>query len=338
MNRRHFLALAAGALTATPLTSFSFSRARGNAGMEADDASTFHATRRHAHTAFGDIAYTDRGTGAAALFLHGFPLNSFQWRGAIERLAPYRRCIAPDFLGLGYTQVADSQDVGPDAQVAMLAALLDTLKIDSVDLIANDSGGAIAQLFAVRHRTRVRTLLLTNCDVEANSPPAAMLPVLALAKEERWVDEWLGRWHADKALARSPEGIGGMCFSDPSQPTDAAIDTYFAPLLASPRHKALANAYAVALERNPLAGITAQLERCTVPMRIVWGMADTIFAPADAEYLDRTLPISFGVRRLENGRLFWPEEHPDVIAEEARGLWARAASTPGDVLPTSGNA
>ena len=344
MQRRQFLALAGSALAAPTL---SFPRSRGKAGMGAtsstndaslEDAANFHALRQYARTPFGDIAYIERGSGPVALFLHGFPLNSYQWRGAIDRLSSDRRCIAPDFLGLGYTQVAEGQDVSPDAQVAMLAALLDTLGIASVDLTANDSGGAIAQLFAVRHRERVRTLLLTNCDVEANSPPAAMLPVIALAKEGRWVDEWLGRWRADKALARSSEGIGGMCYEDPSQPTDAAIDTYFAPMLATPQRKALAHAYAIALGINPLAGITAELERCTVPTRIVWGMADTIFAPADAEYLDRTLPISFGVRRLQGSRLFWPEERPDVIAEEARGLWARAASTPGDVLPTDDEA
>ena len=350
MNRRNFLAVAGSALVTTSLSTLSFPRERGKVGMGTTTAATdaavatledpahFHAVRQYARIAFGDIAYIDHGTGPAALFLHGFPLNSFQWRGAIERLAPYRRCIAPDFLGLGYTLVADGQDVTPDAQVTMLAALLDALRIDSVDLIANDSGGAIAQLFAVRHRERVRTLLLTNCDVEANSPPAAMLPVIALAREGRWVDEWLGKWRADKALARSTEGIGGMCYADPANPTDAAIDNYFAPLLATPQRKALAHAYAIALEDNPLAGITAQLERCTVPTRIVWGMADTIFAPADAEYLDRTLPISFGVRRLAGSRLFWPEERPDVIAEEARGLWARATSDPNDALPARGEA
>src|SRR5688500_14777733 len=62
--------------------------------------------RRMVATRYGDIATCDRGTGPAALFLHGFPLNAHQWRGAIERLAPVRRCIAPDLLGLGYTRVA----------------------------------------------------------------------------------------------------------------------------------------------------------------------------------------------------------------------------------------
>jgi hypothetical protein len=31
------------------------------------------------------------------------------------------------------------------------------------------------------------------------------------------------------------------------------------------------------------------------------------------------------VRRLEDSKLFWPEERPDVIADEARKLWRTTA-------------
>ena len=310
--------LAAGAIAGCVGRSIGATSANAN---EAMDAAAFHAARRYAKTPFGNIAYVERGTGAVALFLHGFPLNGFQWRGALDRLSPYRRCIAPDFLAMGYTQVAEGQDVGPEAQVAMLVSLLDTLAIASVDLVANDSGGAVAQLLMARHPHRVRTVLLTNCDVETDSPPPALLPVIELAKQGRFVDEWLGAWWDDKALARSSEGIGGMCYADPSQPTDEAIDTYFGPLLATARRKALAHAYAIALEPNALLGIAAELKHSTVPTRIVWGMGDTIFSPASPGYLDRTLGNSRGVRRLERSKLFWPEERPDVIAEEARLLW-----------------
>jgi haloalkane dehalogenase len=48
-----------------------------------------------------------------------------------------------------------------------------------VDLVGSDSGGAIAQLFVARYPERVRTLLLTNCDVHQDSPPPAVLPVIA---------------------------------------------------------------------------------------------------------------------------------------------------------------
>lgn len=320
INRRTFLeaALGGAGLLALP------GAVRGqHAASSTGDmgAQTFRALRRYARTTFGDIAYVERGAGRVALFLHGFPLNGFQWRGAIGRLSRWRRCIAPDFLAMGCTQVRDGQPVGPDAQVAMLVALLDTLAIDRVDLVASDSGGAVAQLLLVRHPQRVRTLLLTNTDTEPDSPPAAMQPVIELSRQGRFADEWLGRWLRDKALARSPEGIGGMCYADPAHPTDEAIYTYFSPLLSSPRRKALVHAYAIALARNPLLGLEAGLRRSRVPVRIVWGMSDTIFPPDGAAYLDRVLGNSRGVRRLPHGKLFWPEERPEVIVEEALHLW-----------------
>ena len=228
-------------------------------------------------------------------------------------------------MGLGYTEVAEGQSVAPDAQVAMLIALLDTLGIASVDLVGNDSGGAVAQLFVTRHPERVRTLLLTNCDTEHESPPAAMQPVIALSHQGKFADQWLAPWLADKKLARSPQGIGGMCFTNPADPTDEAIDCYFRPLLSSPRRKALVHAYAIALEHNPLQDIGPALRRCQVPARIAWGVDDTIFSLAGAEYLDKTLGHSLGVRRLANAKLFYPEERPDVIAEEAKKLWSITA-------------
>ena len=94
-----------------------------------------------------DLFTCSMGAPAAplVLFLHGFPLNSFQWRGAFDRLAVHRRCVAPDFLALGHTEVAEGQPVGPDDQAAMLAALLDALSLPRVEVIANDSGGAVGR-------------------------------------------------------------------------------------------------------------------------------------------------------------------------------------------------
>ena len=287
-------------------------------------AAEFQATRRMLRTRFGKIAYVERGTGEAALFLHGFPLNSFQWRGAIPALSEHRRCIAPDFLALGYTEPAANQSVAPDAQVEMLVALLDELEIASVDVIANDSGGQAAQLLLARHPARVRTLLLTNCDTEYDSPPAALLPVIALSKEGKFVDQWLRPWRENHALARSAEGIGGMCYANPAHPTDEAIEYYFAPLMSSQAREAFAHAYAIALERNPMVGIEAALRRSKVPTRIVWGTADTIFSSDSPDYLDRTFGASQGVRRLAGRKLFWPEEHPEIVIEEALLLWGAA--------------
>jgi len=278
--------------------------------------------RRFLDTPFGRIAYIDRGAGRPTLLLHGFPLSSFQWRGVIDRLSGTRRCLAPDLMGLGYTEVADGQSVTPAAQARMIATFLDRLNVGQVDLIANDSGGAVAQLFLVAHPERVRTLLLTNCDVETDSPPAAVLPIIDAARAGVYPDLFLEPWLRHKDVARSASGLGGMCYSKPMYPTDTALEQYLGPLVASAARKALVNRYTLGLTPNPLEGISSQLGKCSVPTRIVWGMSDSIFSAKSPDYLASVLPRVTGVRRLREAKLFFPEEYPEVIAEEAQRLSA----------------
>ena len=51
------------------------------------------------------------------------------------------------------------------SQAKMVEAFLDALGIDKVDLVGNDSGGGIAQIFAARNPDRTRSITLTNCEV-----------------------------------------------------------------------------------------------------------------------------------------------------------------------------
>jgi len=330
MNRRGFLASAALAAAGigAEMPRVSVATARGTASPTANEsdadaaaARRYNSERRFLDTRFGRIAYIDRGKGRPVLFLHGFPLSSFQWRGVIDRLGDTRRCLAPDTMGLGYTEVAPGQGVTPADQVEMITAFLDRLSVDRVDVIANDSGGAIAQLFLVAHPERVRSLLLTNCDVEPDSPPAAVLPIIDVARSGIYPQLYLEPWLHHKDVARSPTGLGGMCYSNPAHPTDAALEQYLGPLVSSPARKDLVNRYTLGLTPNPLQGITARLRECRTPTRIIWGMSDTIFSTRSPEYLAQTLPHVTGIRRIPKAKLFFPEEYPHVIADEARLLW-----------------
>jgi haloalkane dehalogenase len=71
-----------------------------------------------------------------------------------------------------------------------------------------------------------------------------------------------------------------------------------------------------------LLAIEPALRRSAIPTRMVWGTADPLFPVQWAEWLDRTLPKSRGIRLVEGGKLFWPEERPDILASEAKTLWA----------------
>jgi haloalkane dehalogenase len=321
MNRRHFLhssiALSATVAVASRTVASNAKQSR----LPPMSLEQFHATRKFCDLSVGRIAYVERGRGPAALFLHGYPLNGYQWRGALDRLSSHRRCIAADFLGLGYTEAPEGTDLRPNAQLAMLVQLLDALGEQSVDIVASDSGGAVAQLFAARHPKRVRTLLLTNCDANTDCPPKAIIDLIDDVHRGVAADKFIREPLKDRVLARSPQGLIGVCYTNPDKFLDETLDCYLQPFNQSPLRTRQFEQYALALEKNVLLEVEPALKKFVSPVRILWGTGDTIFSADSPDWLSRTFPSSRGVRRLEGAKVFWPEEFPDVIAEEARRLW-----------------
>ena len=112
-------------------------------------------------TPSGRISYASAGSGPVALFVHGVVLNKHLWRHQLAGLSELRRCIAVDLLAHGDTEIAPDQDVSVTANAQMLKEVLDALQTDQVDLVGNDSGGGIAQIFAalMRHTILWRSRL-----------------------------------------------------------------------------------------------------------------------------------------------------------------------------------
>jgi len=321
MHRRGFMEATACFATAAAMGARSAGAATTTAPADAAVAA-FAASRRMAETPFGRIAYVARGKGPAALFLHAWPLNSFEWRDALGPLSTSRRCIAPDFMGLGYSEVREGQELTPATQADMLAALLDALGETKADLVANDSGGLVAQVFSARHPERVRTLLLTNCDVAKDNPPPSFTPLVKAAQAGVLATKAFPQMLADLSVAQSPRGMG-LAYADPQTLTQASVAYYLGPLVGTPQRRDQLHRYTVSLGHNDLMALQSDLARLQAPVRIVWGAADSVFDPASADVLDKTFPNSQGVRRVEGAKTFFPEERPDVIVEEARALWAK---------------
>ncbi|HYM85507.1 MAG TPA: alpha/beta fold hydrolase, partial [Pseudoxanthomonas sp.] len=106
-------------------------------------ANEFFQACKVVETPSGRISYVEQGSGPVALFVHGVLLNGYLWRHQMAGLSDNRRCIAPDLLAHGHTEIDPGQDVSVTANAHMLAQFLDALGIDRVDLVGNDSGGGI---------------------------------------------------------------------------------------------------------------------------------------------------------------------------------------------------
>jgi pimeloyl-ACP methyl ester carboxylesterase len=273
--------------------------------------SDFHALRRFAEVASGRIAYVEQGVGPAALFLHGVPLNGFHWRHIIAALEGERRCIALDLMALGYTEISPLQDVSFPAQARMVAEVLDRLGIEQVDLIANDSGGAVAQIFAANHPHRLRTLTLTNCDVHDNWPPQAILPNIEMARQGTLAAMYRG-------LLDDPSAFRvrfARAYADPSVLTDEIIGLYLEPLLSTPERRAQLDRYWLAGNCEQTVSVEPKLRQLMVPTLIVWALDDIFFGIEWAYWLQKTIPGVVAVTEVPGAKLFFAEDKPNALLQ-----------------------
>jgi pimeloyl-ACP methyl ester carboxylesterase len=289
------------------------------------DAATFHQQRRYAATPSGRIAYVEQGGGPHALFVHGVPLNGFHWRYVMDQLADLRRCIAPDLMGLGYTEIGPTQDVSFAAQAQMVVEFLDALGIDQVDLVGNDSGGAIAQIVAARHPERVRTLTLTNCDVHDLWPPPAVLPTLELARSGLLAGRFR-RMIEQPERARDPRGLGAG-YADPSVLTDEAIRVYLEPLVSSEERADAMHRYWTSFDVQQTVAVEPLLRRLAVPTQIVWATDDIFFDIELAHWLRETIPGVVRLIEVPGAKLFFPEDRPETLTGPLRELWTGASTS-----------
>jgi len=284
----------------------------------------FEAKRQFVDTPSGRIAYVEHGSGPVALFVHGVLVNGYLWRHQLSELASVRRCIAIDLLAHGATEISARQNVSSTANALMLRQFLDALKIDRVDLVGNDGGGGMAQIFAALNPERVRSLTLTDCDTHDNWPPEAFKPFLALSAGGG-LSGALNAMLADKAVYRSP-GALGSAYEDPTGVSDETIDIYLRPHLASAQRTRDLERFLAAFDCADTVSIESQLKDLKAPTLIVWGTDDVYFDARWSRWLEKTIP---GTRRrveYEGARLFFPEERWPAFNAELREHWAQAAA------------
>src|SRR5215475_3769736 len=290
------------------------------------DIASFHASRRFADVICGRIAFFERGEGPVALFVHGVPLNGYHWRQVIERVQHRRRCMAIDLMGLGYSEIAPAQDVSFGAQARMIAEVLDALGIETIDLVGNDSGGAIAQVFAASYPDRLRSLVLTNCDVHDGWPPRQVLPIMERSRDGTLADIFhplVDR--PDLARERFVRGESVPLFrsyADPSVLTDEIIRLYLEPLLSSQQRIDAFQRYWLAFDNAQTVVIHSALKSLKVPTLIVWGLEDIFFDRKWAYWLKHTIPGAERVIEVPDGRLFFPEDRPDALTGPLLSFWS----------------
>lgn len=97
--------------------------------------------------------YQDSGSGAPLVFLHGNPTSSHLWSQVLPHIGLSGHLVAPDLIGMGASGKPDIPYHSAD-HARYLDAWVDALELESVVLVGQDWGGALALDWAARHPER----------------------------------------------------------------------------------------------------------------------------------------------------------------------------------------
>jgi pimeloyl-ACP methyl ester carboxylesterase len=275
--------------------------------------------RDQVQTKSGPASYIDTGgPGRVALFVHGLGTSSYLWRHVIDQLDGQRRCVAVDLPLHGQTPAAADQDFTLPGFARFLAELCEGLELTDVDLVANDTGGAISQVFATGHPELLHTLTLTNCEAHDNLPPKVLLPAVWLARmglAARISPRLL------RDIRRGRKRFYGLGYQDiETLPEDLArfwLESQFGtPELARQNQRIMTSLHA-----RDLLAIEPALARLQVPTLIVWGTGDKFFRLKWAYWLRDTIPGATEVVELPGARIFFPDERATELTAALRRHW-----------------
>ena len=254
------------------------------------------------------LRWMEQGSGPPVIFIHGIPTSPALWRHVIPLLDGVR-CLAFEMVGYGDSIPAGRQrDLSVGHQADYLLAWMDELGIDRAVLVGHDLGGGVAQITAVRARERCTGLVLTN-SIGYDSWP---IPSVKFLRGGASVLRHLP--------ARTIEAVMGTLFArGHDNPTMAreSLGVHARPYLAHDGAAALARQVSWLNVRDTLA-IAGHVRDLDVPARVVWGAADRFQKIAYGERLAWDLEAELD--RIEGGKHFVPEDHPDRIAAAVRGV------------------
>ena len=259
----------------------------------------------------GTIHYRESGEGEPIVFLHGLLVDGRLWRKVTPLLEDRFRCIVPDLpLGSHTTPMSPDADLSPPGLARIVHGFLEALDLEDVTVVANDTGGAIAQITAANHPERIGRLALTNCDAFENFLPPAFRPLQWSARVPGGLTALLQGMRLG-ALRRLPMAYGWLIKRDfAGAPTREWVEPYLADR---------------AIRRDTIKVLRGISPRYTLdaaerlgsfdrPAMLAWAVEDRFFKLRFAERLAAAIPGAT-LERIEDSYTFVSEDQPERLAE-----------------------
>ncbi|MGD9889836.1 MAG: alpha/beta fold hydrolase [Dehalococcoidia bacterium] len=258
------------------------------------------------------MRWEEEGAGQPVIYLHGIPTSPRLWRHVIPRVQG-ARSLAWEMVGYGASILeAKGRDISVARQAEYCSAWMQAIGVERAVLVGHDLGGGVAQILAVHHPDRVAGLVLINSIAYDSWPIASVKMMRAMgtlverlpdALFRRVFSTFIHRGHDNRSRARESAALHWSYY--------AAADGA-AAFVRQIR----------ALDAADTQAVADRLSQLTVPARLLWGTADQFQKVGYGYRLAHDLAAP--LERIEGGKHFVPEDHPERVAAAINELLAES--------------
>ena len=279
----------------------------------------------------GRIEYRIRGQGPTLVFLHGIFANADVWRGVVADLASDHCCVVPDWpLGGHRLGMRPGTDFSLPGIARMVERFLVAAGLDQVVLVANDTGGAVAQHVVTAHPQRIAMLVLTPCDAFDNFIP---LPIrhLRLFGRTPWGLWLMAQTLRFRFIQRLPIAFGLLT----ERPIPAAImRSYTGPLRDHASTRRDFAALVRKIDPQYTLDVAPRLASYGRPVLLLWARERRRFFPLEHAHRLAAIFPNARVEVIEDSGPFVTEDQPAVVAAAIRRFVSEQVTHRGEVTAT----
>lgn len=267
----------------------------------------------------GTIRYRERGSGQPLVFVHGLLVDGSLWRKVVPPLEDRFRCIVPDWpLGSHTVPMRADADLSPRGVAHMVAELLERLALEDVTVVANDTGGAIAQLLVVDRPERVGRLVLTPCDAFENFLPPVFRPLQYFGSIPGALAMSLNALRL-RPLRRLPLALGWLA----KRPVpDEVADAWLRPARVDRDVRRDVLHFLRSIDSADTLAAAERLHEFDRPVLLAWATEDRAFPVDHARRLAAIFPNAV-VAEIPDSYTFVPEDAPEELARLVTGFASR---------------
>jgi pimeloyl-ACP methyl ester carboxylesterase len=276
-----------------------------------DDTYPFVPNYRHVNGF--DMHFVDEGNGEPVVLLHGDPTWGYLWRNIIPVLTKIARCVVPDHMGMGKSEVPhEPYPYRLVHHIANLEALIIELDLRNITLAVHDWGGPVGLGFAIRHPDRIKRLVISNTWASAPWPGARFPRLIEMIRStggEKFVLEKNG--YLERALTGTTHHAERL--------SGPVMDAYRAPF-PTPESRVAMLCWSRDIpvtEADPSYTDMQRIENrlslfANIPTLIVWGMLDPVLPASVLSWWQNIYPQAC-VHKIEHASHFLQEDAPEQI-------------------------